>query len=110
MNALMEKLMGPPIGGPGDAALAGEMVSLWRIDGCTVIVSRAVLEDASERVGLLWQTAERLIRRSSAGVTQREVLEMICARRGQREVRGQRVPVEFVARGGRVEVRLVGEG
>ncbi len=109
-NTLMEKLMGPPIGGPGDAALAGEMIGVWRIDGRAVIVSRAVLEDASERLNLLWQTAERLIRRAAAGVTQREVLEMICARRGQHGVRGQRVAVEFVARGGRVEVRLVGEG
>ncbi|MCK9367414.1 MAG: hypothetical protein M0P72_09750 [Metallibacterium scheffleri] len=110
MNALMQKLMGPPIGGPAGATMAGEMIGVWRIDGRDVAISRAVLEDASERMDLLWQTAERLIRRSAAGVTQHEVLEMVCARRSQHGVRGQRVAVEFVVRCGRVEVRLAGEG
>lgn len=110
MNALTEKLMGPPIGGPAGATMAGEMTRLWHIDGSQVIVSRAVLDEAAERFDLIAQTAERLIRRSAAGVTQHEVLEMVCARRSQHGVRGQRVAVEFVVRGGRVEVRLVGEG
>lgn len=110
MNALMARLMGPPIGGPGDAAMTGEMIGLWRIDKHDVLVSRAVLDDATERLDLLWQTAQRLMRRAADGVTQREIVEMVCARRGQRSLRGQRVPVEFVVRAGRVEVRLVGEG
>lgn len=109
-NTLMEKLMGPPIGGPGDAALAGEMVMMpaW-VGERRLYFSRALIEDVPCSMGLIVSAA---IQQCQEGVAARtlEIVGGVRRNSGSGAMEAVQVAIQILVRSMRVEVRLVGEG